>query len=193
MGNGRDDQDKHGTILGLCRMLWRQWRARWHWSASETWLLFRTPVAMAWKQMLHILSLLMLVTIGSCCKAKMLPKIRCGALNLSMCMYAHLSCAYDWTSACVSLSVLCFVFVMQVEAGWLPGELLGDSTHSQHLSQPRQSPSLPGLLRKAHRSVQPGLCLALWWSEREKAMRYIHLQRPQYFSLISDTCWDKEW
>lgn len=48
----------------------------------------------------------------------------------------------------------------QVEAGWLHGELLGDDTHSEHLPQPRQSPSLLGFLRQAHWSVEQELSLS---------------------------------
>lgn len=110
------------------------------------------------KQMLHLLSHF---DVGHnwCCRVRNGAKNRPCDVNLCLCMYVDLSRVSDWAPACLSPSVLCFVFVMQVEAGWLHGELLGDSAHSEHLSQPRQSPSLLGLLRKAHRSVEPELCV----------------------------------
>lgn len=64
-----------------------------------------------------------------------------------------------WPSPHWSSSHCVVLLPTQVEAGWLHGELLGDSAHSEHLPQPRQSPSLLGLLREAHRSVEQELCV----------------------------------
>lgn len=110
---------------------------------------------------------LMLDSIGRCSRVKNNVPKKLGAL-FWICVYVCSSVLCLWLSPCLSLflSVL-RVFVVQVQAGWLHGELLGDSAHWEHLPQPRQSPSLLGLLRKAHRSVLPGLWVALWWSERE--------------------------
>lgn len=55
---------------------------------GETLLLFRTPVVAAWKQMLHILSILRLTIIGSCSDVKIVPKdlVQCFEFCVNMCI-----------------------------------------------------------------------------------------------------------
>lgn len=142
--------------------------ARWYWGMSETWLLFRTPVVVAQKQMLRILCQFDAGHYWQLLSNKNGARKLTPVLWICVCVCSSVKCLEFMTeSLCISLSlsVLCFVFVVQVEAGWLPGKLLDDSTHSEHLSQPRQSPSLSGLLCKAHRSVRPRLWVTLWGSE----------------------------
>lgn len=95
-------------------------------------------------------------SVASCCrKGKWCQKL--GHLMwICSCLRVHWP-SPGWPS---SHRVVLFYFT-QVKTGWLLGELLCDSAHSEHLPQPRQSPSLPDLLRQAHRSVEQRnfLCL----------------------------------
>lgn len=67
------------------------------------------------------------------------------------------NCVCPSDSLVASLSSVCAAPCTQVEASWLHRELPGDPAHDEHLSQPRQSPSLPGILRQTHRSVESEL------------------------------------
>lgn len=69
------------------------------------------------------------------------------------------TCLFPSHSLVAAFSSGCAVPRTQVEASWLHCELPSDPAHHEHLSQPRQSPSLPGILRETHRSVESKLCV----------------------------------
>lgn len=140
-----------GSVLSTGK---RSLTACWHrrWSMKRGWL-STAPVSSPKTDVASTYSLWCCSQLVAAAEKESVPK-KWGIWSGSVLAYA----CVDPVSAGPSFD--CVVLPLtQVEAGWLHGELLGDSTHSEHLPQPRQSPSLLGLLRQAHWSVEQELSL----------------------------------
>lgn len=141
-----------GSVLSTGK---RSLTACWHrkWSMKPGWL-STAPVSSPKTDVASTYSLWCCSQLVAAAEKESVPK-KWGIWSGSVLVYA----CVDPVSAGPSFD--CVVLPLtQVEAGWLHGELLGDSTHSEHVPQPRQSPSLLGLLRQAHWSVEQELSLS---------------------------------